>query len=228
MLKGVVFDFDGVLVDSEPLHYEAFSEVLTPLGFHVTWEEYQTRYIGFDDRDALSAIFADHDQALSLDRRDELIGLKASVFESYIDQGRAAAQPGAFELIGDLRGHLPMAICSGALLNDILPVLKARSLTTLFDCIITAEDVQHSKPDPACYHLARQGLASGAFAPEECLVIEDTPGGISAAKAAGLRVLAVATTHTEDYLQEADWVYPGLDGVNRQTLQRCMEGRAHE
>jgi len=217
MLSAVIFDFDGIIVDSEPLHFRAFNEVLKPLGKTISWADYCDTYIGYDDRDAFKEIFKAHKEKLSSGDLRTLIARKADILQTYIGNGEAVPLPGAVELIKSIPGRLPVALCSGALRSDILPVLEKLGIGDAFSVMVTAEDTDKSKPDPAPYRLALKKLdiqdASTALA------IEDTPAGILSAKGAGLKVLAVTNSYDREYLLEADAVTDSLEHVNRLTLE---------
>lgn len=218
----VIFDFDGVLVDTEPLHYEAFQQVLAPLGLAFSWEQYAAEYMGYDDRDAIRVAF----RAASREPREDLLpGLieaKAKVFDELMRRKGARPYPGVLELIADLRDHCPLALCSGAYRRDLEPILSRLRLSDTFRVWVTADDVAASKPDPASYVLAVERLRQVTGRPlqaSDCVAIEDTPAGIQAARGAGLRVLAVAHTHPAGRLIAADWVLETLAGVTWPDLQ---------
>ena len=217
MLSAVVFDFDGIIVDSEPLHFRAFNEVLEPQGKKISWAAYCETYIGYDDRDAFKEIFKAHREKLSSGDLKTLIARKAGILQEYISDGEAVPLPGAVELIKSIPVRLPVALCSGALRSDIVPVLEKLGIGDAFSVMVTAEETDKSKPDPAPYRLALKKLqikdASTALA------IEDTPAGIVSAKGAGLKVLAVTNSYDREYLMEADAVTDSLEHVNRLTLE---------
>jgi HAD superfamily hydrolase (TIGR01509 family) len=225
----VVFDFDGVLVDSEPLHYRAFSDVLKPLGMSFTWAEYVERFIGFDDRDTFREAFARAGRALDADALRRLVHRKAEAFAREVRSGGAAPYPGAAALIDGLRPAVPLALCSGALRRDIDPILESLGLSDAFLAIVTADDVHASKPDPASYRLALERLSAVAgrrLRPGRCVAIEDTPTGIRAARGAGLRAMGVATTHRPDALREADRVVRSLADVRPEDLALLLHETA--
>jgi beta-phosphoglucomutase len=211
--EAVIFDFDGVIVDTEPIHYAAFQRVLEPLGLHFTWNEYVETYIGFDDRDAFRHAFSLHGAHLSPEKLHCLIEQKAQFFAEVIRSG-VSAYPGVLDLIFHLHAHnSPLAICSGALRADIDPILSMLGITDYFDVIVTADDVAASKPDPECYQLAFQRLQSAhnnSFTKDATLAIEDTPAGISSAKAAGLLVCAVTNSYPAARLDQATFVTESL------------------
>ena len=213
-VEAIIFDFDGVIVDTEPLHYAAFQRLLEPLGLGFSWADYVATYMGFDDRDAFIEAFSGAQAGLSPARLQELIDMKAAVFQEVIRDG-ISAYPGVVSLIRSIRDHhIPLAISSGALRSDIAPILETLGITDCFDVIVTAEDVARSKPDPECYKLAYTKLnefRSLDLRPEQVLAIEDTPAGITSAKGAGLRVIAVANSYPSLHLSQADHIVDTLD-----------------
>jgi beta-phosphoglucomutase len=212
--EAVVFDFDGVIVDTEPLHYAAFQRVLVPLGLGFSWDQYVDSYMGFDDRDAFIEAFKATDNVLSAAALQGFIDRKADIFQEIIRDG-ISAYPGVVELVRHLRAsRTPLAICSGALRSDITPILATLGITECFDVVVTAEDVARSKPDPECYRMAHTRLNQFRgldLAPGQVLAIEDTPAGIAAAKGAGLVVIAVTNSYPAAHLSQADQIVESLD-----------------
>ena len=225
MLKAVVFDFDGIIVDSEPLHFRAFQKVLEPLGAGFSWDEYIAKYMGFDDRDAFREACRAGQIPLDDARLAKLIATKAALFHEVAAEG-VVAYPGVVELIKSLSGVVPLAFCSGALRSDIEPVLCMLSLETAFDCMVTAEEVAASKPDPASYRLAVQRLQQHfpdkGITPAETVAIEDTPAGIASAKGAGLKVLSVTNSYPASELVAADSVVTSLAAVSAEVLATIL------
>ena len=222
MLSAVVFDFDGIIVDTEPIHYRAFQEILAPMGLGFSWEEYLSRYIGFDDRDAFREAFSLAGRSLPGETLKELMGRKARAFQAVVSGG-VEPYPGAPELIRAVSGALPLALCSGALLCDIAPILATLGLSDAFDAVVTAEEVAASKPDPESYRLALEKL-QGAFPGRELpaaevVAIEDTPAGIASACGAGLKVLGVTNSYPADRLSGASSVVATLAGLDLERLR---------
>ncbi len=217
MLAAVVFDFDGIIVDSEPMHHRAFNEVLGPLGISIGWEEYCETYIGFDDRDAFREVFKQHGKKVCSRDAKKLIAEKAAVFQRYVQNGEASPLPGAVELIKSIPARLPVGLCSGALREDILPILHRLGLQDAFNTIVSAEDTSKSKPDSAPYRLALQKLKIDE--PSNVVAIEDTPAGILSAKGAGLRVLAVTNSYDREFLLEADAITDSLADTSYSALE---------
>ncbi|MBQ9344406.1 MAG: HAD family phosphatase [Kiritimatiellae bacterium] len=186
----LIFDFDGVLVDSEPLHCQTISETLVAHGWPpVPWDLYQKTLMGFDDRDAFR-----HAAPVGTSERDiaALVAEKAALFAALAEAGRVPPLPGAAEAVRRaMATGLPVALCSGALRSDVEPVLRHLDLVSAFPVLVTAEDVAHSKPDPESYRLV---LSKLGVAPEKAIVFEDSLDGLLSATAAGIPVYGI-TTH---------------------------------
>jgi len=219
MIEAIVFDFDGVLVDSEPLHYQAFLEVGRPEGFEFDYPAYIERYVGFDDRGVFEALLNE------AGRREEaadpvfvaaLIERKAQAFERVAAE-QGAAMPGAEALVRSVGERWPLAIASGATQAEIRKLLDRIRLAGCFDPVVAADDVARSKPDPETYAQAVRRLGVPAA---HCLAIEDTPAGLRAAREAGLRTLGVAGTVLPSELGEAERVADSLRGLDAETLER--------
>lgn len=226
MLKAIVFDFDGVVVDSEPLHYRAFMEVGKGIGVAFDYAHYLKHYIGFDDRDAFRAMLASAHMPTEDSHVTELCHLKKGAFENLVNQG-AAAIPGAVDLIDEAYGQIPIAIGSGATTFDIELMLRGLGRRDRFEVIVSADDVYRSKPDPATYRLAVEQLAAKHpelnLTPNDCLAIEDTAAGIESARGAGLMTLGITTTGPASALARAGRVEQGLEGVTMDQLRQWFD-----
>ena len=204
----VIFDFDGVIVDTEPIHYQAFQKILEPIGLGYTWEDYTNTYMGFDDRDAFREVFRAAGQTVTSEILQTLINQKAALFEQVIKQG-VTPYPGVIELIKELTAHgIPLAISSGALRSDIMPILEQLNIKQYFSHIVTADDVPQSKPHPASYLSAKEKLLASfpdkVNGTSHIFAIEDTPAGIQSAKDAGLIVIAVTNSYPAEKLGQAN------------------------
>lgn len=211
----VIFDFDGVIVDTEPIHYQAFQQILAPLGLGYSWEAYQETYMGYDDRDAFREAYSAAGQRIDDSYLQAIIQQKAELFDTIISNG-VTPYPGVINLIKDLaKSNIPMAICSGALKSDIIPILQQLDITEYFTSIITAEDVVQSKPHPASYLYAKAALINCFHhlntMSNQIAAIEDTPAGIASAKGADLRVIAVTNSYAADKLVQADRIVATLE-----------------
>lgn len=216
MLKAIVFDFDGVLIDSEPLHHQAFVRVFEPMGVSFDYPTYLKRYVGFDDRDAIEAITRDFEIDLDPADAPALIERKADALQRIIGAG-VEPYHGMERVLREAAEAMPVAISSGALLRDIEAMLAAVAddLIDLFTAIVTADDVARSKPDPQSYQLAAERLGVD---PRHCVAIEDTPAGLASARTAGMHTVAVGHTHAMSDL-EADRAVEALAYLDVITLR---------
>lgn len=234
MPKAIIFDFDGVIVDSEPLHYQAFVLVGKSFNFDFTWEQYMAQYIGFDDRDAFrymlaQAIEGGHTPDIDdlQETLNELIEKKRLAFEALAEMGTAAIL-GSVELIEEAHdAGLPIAIASGAVHADIEQMLRLLKIRDKFEIIVAADDVEHSKPDPTTYAMAFEKLAAkypdAGLTLQTTLAIEDTSAGLGSAIGAGLQTLALRTTSPAEALQKAGRVVEDLSGVTLATLNKWYD-----
>jgi beta-phosphoglucomutase len=226
MLKAIVFDFDGVIVDSEPLHYQALLQLSRTIGYEFDYAQYLERYLGYDDRGAFEAILIDagkYQQSKDRALIASLVAKKKDAFEAVVSGG-VQSYPGMIEFIRTAAARVPVAIASGATTYDIELCLKGLGLRDLFPIIVSADWVEQSKPDPATYRLAVQELAkanaSMGIKPEDCLAIEDTAAGIDSARGAGLWTLGVTNSCDAATLARAHRVVPRVGDVTLEQLQQ--------
>ncbi len=218
MLRAIMFDFDGVVADSEPIHLAVFQRVLGELGFFLSPEEYYADYLGYDDKGCFRAFLTTHGQSPSRDMIDGLVARKAQAYLGHIKQ-HLVIFPGVRELVREAASRHRLAIVSGALRNEIEYILECAGIRKEFEHITSAEDVRRGKPDPEPFVHALASLnrlprpGQDRLSPDDCLVIEDSIPGIRAAHAAGMKVLAVANTHTVQDLHEADALTQSLADV---------------
>jgi beta-phosphoglucomutase len=209
----VFFDFDGVIVNSEPLHFYAFHETLQECGIDLSEEEYYNELIGFDDRGALRYCFEKRGRQLGPKTFLHLMTRKSKVMMELIHQRKFKALPGVEEFVRGIWRHYPLAICSGALREEIETMLEGISLRDCFQTIVAAEDVTEGKPNPEGYLRCTQLVGARIkkrLNPEDCLVIEDAPSVIRSIRARGFKVLGLSTTYGRDKMKEANWVARSL------------------
>jgi HAD superfamily hydrolase (TIGR01509 family) len=232
MLRALIFDFDGVVADNEPIHLSAFQDVLREQDIILTAEEYYNRYVGYDDKGCLEAVLEAHGRPRSKAIINDLMGKKARIFMVRLKE-QLFIFPGVQQLVREAATRYHLAIASGALRPEIEFVLEQAGLRKAFEHITSAEDVARGKPDPEAYLHAlgalnrmrqRNGLPEPALQAEQCLVVEDTLAGIQAARAAGMKILAVANTHTLQDLHEADAVVKSLEEINLEELASRLWG----
>ncbi|MBI2067389.1 MAG: HAD family phosphatase [Deltaproteobacteria bacterium] len=223
MLRAILFDFDGVLCDTEPLHCRLVQAVLLFHGISLSKEEYYQDYLGLDDRALLEAVFKKHEKRLDSALLEEMMAEKNSAFLKET-VGHSLLYPNIKELITSLHPDYYMGVVSGALKNEILSILSGEGLMPMFQVIVAADDVKKCKPDPEGYQAALNLLnrdhvpESEILLPNECLVVEDSPWGIESAKAAGMKCLAVATSYKKEQLNAADWILDRADSQLRDIL----------
>lgn len=213
-IRAVIFDFNGVLVDDESVHFALFREVLAQEGVAITDRDYHERYLGYDDRGCFDAALRDAGQEADRARLDDLIARKARRYVEVAEQGLRFF-PSAAEILSAVAERWPVAINSGALRPEIEYSLKRMGCLERVAAIVSAEDTDLCKPHPEGYRLALEALRAherrqpGRFdhtsplEPSACLVIEDSLAGIQSAKGAGMWAVGVSTTYPAEQLREA-------------------------
>ena len=228
MLRAVIFDFDGVITDSEILHFRAFNQVLSQYGIELTKQEYYKTYLGFNDADCYSMLI---DQGLLKTKQEQISNL---IEEKKLIYKELAKTEG--KMIKGVRDFLTlleensihMAICSGSLLTEVEMVLEDTGLRDLFEVIVSGEQVRKGKPDPEGFLLTLKrlnnnvssGQAGNHILPSECIVIEDSHWGLEAAKAAGMHTIAVTNSYGAEQLSMADKIVDQLNELSMDDLQQ--------
>jgi beta-phosphoglucomutase len=212
MFDAIIFDFDGVILDSEPLHYKACCQVLTIFGIKLSYKEYIENYLGLADKDMFPKLLANKNYEFSGGVIKGLIHEKNAAYLSIINSHEKLPLIDHFEqfLFNMAPKVKQMAICSGSAKSEIAAVLskiRQGELESYFNAIVTSEDVKTGKPSPEGYLLAAQQLN---IHPGRCLVIEDTPIGVQAAKAAGMSAVGLLTTYEKHQFLNADRVVTGF------------------
>lgn len=224
MMRAIIFDFDGVVADNEPIHYAMFHQVLGEIGLPLTEADYYAKYLGFDDKGCFTAVLAAHGRPAPPELIHDLIDRKARAYLAYI-RDHLVIFPGVRELVREAATQHRLAIASGALRHEIEFILEQAGIQKEFEHITSSEDVQQGKPSPEGYLHALAALnrrtpaGQEPLVPADCLVIEDSIPGIQAAHAAGMKVLAVANTHHVQDLREADAITHSLADVNLTELE---------
>ncbi len=224
-LSAIIFDFDGVIADSEPLHFAGFHLTLAEIGINLTESDYYANYLGYDDRGCFIAALTAHQRPADPSIIAPLMQRKAQAYlESVKDH--LVIFPGVREVVSEAAATYPLAIASGALRHEIEFILEQAGLRKAFLHITGAEDVTKGKPDPEPFLHALAALNrqrhNQTIAPDSCLVIEDSIPGLRGAKAAGMKVLAVANTHTIQDLHEAHAVAQSLSQVRLNELRERL------
>jgi len=212
--RAIIFDFDGVIADSEPLHLAAFQQALEPEGIILTTEAYYADYLGYDDYDAIVAALREAKRPPTEESVQRLMAAKAEHFLALVREG-VRILPGVPAFVRLAATRAPLAVASGALRREIELILAYAGLRKAFEAIVSAEDVSEGKPAPESFLLALERLKERApnLVPDACLVIEDSRAGIEAARRAGMRCLAVTNSYPASELGAADVVVPSLEKV---------------
>lgn len=221
-MRAVIFDFDGVIADTEPLHFEALRRTLAAVGVTLTEPDYYANYLGFDDHGCIVEALRANRIPVTESITHDLMWEKARSYLASV-RDHLVIFPGVREFVEEAASAYPIAIASGALREEIELVLEQAGIRKAFCHITSAEDVTKSKPDPEPFLHALAGLhqeqPDAALTPDVCLVIEDSRPGIKAAKSAGMKVLAVTNTHTVQDLREADLVISSLHTIKLAELK---------
>lgn len=214
MLRAIIFDFNGILVDDEPIHLEMFQKVLREEGLSLDESEYCSRYLGMDDRGCFRAFYQDHGRKLDEPFLAELVRRKAVYYRDTIEK-RIIVFPGVKRLVPELSSRFPLAIASGALRSEIEIILQKIALKDYFRAIASADDVTEGKPAPEIFlkalSLLNQRETVRPIQPAETLVVEDSKEGLLAAHRAGMKCLAVTNSHPAEELKKAEAIVRGLD-----------------
>jgi len=224
-LTAMIFDFDGVIADTEPLHFASFRQTLAEIGISLTEADYYANYLGYDDRGCFLAALTAHQHTTDPVALAQLMQRKARAYLRSV-KDHLVIFPGVREFVREASAAYPLAIASGALRHEIEVILEQAGLRKEFLHITSAEDVTRGKPDPQPFLQALNALnrqrQEQAITAESCLVIEDSIPGIRGAKIAGMKVLAVANTHTIQDLHEAHAVVQSLSQIRLSELRERL------
>jgi beta-phosphoglucomutase-like phosphatase (HAD superfamily) len=222
MLRAIVFDFDGVLANSEPLHFQGFRDVLAEEGIALTRDDYYALYLGYDDAGVFRAIAGERGAAWTAAHIGDLVARKAVRLE-VLERDASILFPGAAAAVRRAAAAVPVAIASGSLREDIRRVLDREQLAGCFTAIVAAEDTPFSKPAPDPYLRALALLApalGGRVVARDCVAIEDSHWGLESARTAGLRTVGITHTYGASALADADLVIDSLEALDLRALTR--------
>jgi beta-phosphoglucomutase len=224
-LQAIIFDFDGVIADSERLHLRAYQDVLAEDGRSLPDEEYFARYLGYDDEGVIRMLARDRGWVMDDRSIAELVARKGARYETLV--AGDLLFPGAADFVREAAAAVPIAIASGALSHEIEEVLHRSGLQSCFRAIVGADHTARSKPDPDPYleAFARLQAAAGhALDPRRTVAVEDSRWGLEAARGAGLRLVAVTTTYTAAELAgAAELVVADLRALRLSALDALCE-----
>lgn len=223
-LRAIVFDFDGVIANSEPLHYRAFRDELAARGIALSESDYYGSYLGFDDAGAFRAIGENRGARWSEAQVAEMVARKAVRMEA-LDHDASVLFPGAAETIRRAAALVPIAIASGALTREIRRTLDRERLAQHFAVIVGADQTSASKPAPDPYLRALALLRAQlhlSFPAAECVALEDSHWGLESARSAGLRTVGVAQTYPAEALSVADLVVATIADLDLDRLDALV------
>jgi beta-phosphoglucomutase len=227
-LQAIVLDFDGVIVNSEPLHLRAYQAVLAEDGVSLSAQEYYDRYVGLDDVTVFGQLARDKGIDGGAARLHTLIARKSSRVQALLAE-QVPIFPGAVERIREFAAAVPLAVASGALRHEILQVLEAGGLDRFVKVVVAAGETPAGKPAPDPYAAAVERLAAVtglSLEPRRVVAVEDTLAGLESARAAGLRTVGVTTTYPAEALGAADLVVSSLGALTLGCLSSLVaDGR---
>jgi HAD superfamily hydrolase (TIGR01509 family) len=230
MLRAFFFDFNGVLVDDEPLHCALFQKTLAEKNITLSRDDYYQKYLGFDDHDAFAAVLKDRGQSPTEEFLQSLIETKAQFYNQEMKE-KDLFVPGAVEFVKKIADQHYLGIVSGALRREIMAWLSKGGIQDCFQSIVAAEDTQKGKPDPEGYLRGLDSLnrdfvpSSEIVLPQECLVIEDSIWGIEAANKAGMNCVAISTSYSQEELKTARAVYQNFSEMSPESLGKLFPDR---
>jgi HAD superfamily hydrolase (TIGR01509 family) len=215
-VSAVVFDFDGVLANSEPLHLRAYQEVLAPLDLRLDRGEYYSEYLGFDDVGVFRALASARSRPWGDAEIQGLVERKTAIFDR-MSGSADVLYPGGAACIERLAADYPLGIASGALRHEISTVLRSAGLDHHIRFIVASGDTLSSKPAPDPYLRAAElhGLP-----PSACVAIEDSRWGLESARVAGMRTVGITQTYPASELALADVVIDSLDQFTTELIRQ--------
>jgi beta-phosphoglucomutase len=235
VLKAVLLDFNGVIIDDEPIHEKLIEQLLLEENLRASGGDFRTYCLGRGDRKCLADLFASKGRPLEDTYLNRLIQRKAQAYRQEIESMTfLPIFPTLGDLIFQIRGaRLKLGLVSGALRSEIELVLDRAQLSSYFSVIVAGDDITTSKPEPDGYLLAvdrlNQVYPDLNLQPSECLAIEDTFAGIEAAKRAGIKVVGVAHTYPFHLLQRlSNWAIDRLSDLELERVRYVFEGRERE
>jgi len=190
-IEAVLFDFNGVVIDDEPVHCDAFREVLTPRGIEFTDAEYYGPLLGIPDREFLKRLLVLRGASLPADQFEEILATKSGLYNQWVTQ-RDVDNPGLRDFVRELAAHVPLGVVSGALRPEIEFHLDRLGLGDLFRVLVAAGEYEATKPDPAPYQVGLRKLSAAVgreLDPARVIAVEDSTHGVTSARAAGMGVV---------------------------------------
>ncbi|MEQ8850379.1 MAG: HAD family phosphatase [Phycisphaerales bacterium] len=213
--KAVIFDFDGVLVDSERAHMWSILRAIEPEGWSADPEAMFQEFVGTSDRYCFGVLGERHGVSMTEELHATLVARKLERFLDAVGDGRVTAQEGGFELLRSAAERVPVVVCTGSRRATVLPVLEKHGVLDALVGVVAADDVGKTKPDPEAY---RAACGVAGHDPSDCVAIEDTEHGIASGVGAGLRVIAVRHTYQDERLSGAHEVVDRIGEITVEDL----------
>ncbi|MFA5423520.1 MAG: HAD family phosphatase [Phycisphaerae bacterium] len=222
MLRAVIFDFDGVIADSETSHFTAFNKALKSYGVSISRQQYFSEYLGLTDMDLLRTLVEQGILKTEPQQVELIAENKTQIFEEMIRTGADIIDGVADFLLMLEKNKIAKAICSGALAAEIELMLEKGKLRKYFEVIVSAEQVSKGKPAPDGFLLALEKLNKNraeSIAANECIVVEDSHWGLEAGKAAGMHTVAVTNSYGAEELSLAERIVDNLSELTTADLR---------
>lgn len=213
----VLWDLNGVIIDDMRFHLISFQKFLRELGYDMTEEYFVTKCTGTPPTEVFADILPTIGNPVTI---EQAVDRKREIYFE-VTRGNMEMLPGVLKLIEDLNVHkFPQAIASGATRPEVEAIIAEFGISGYFGAVVACEDVSHGKPDPEPFLTAASRLG---VEPENCVVIEDGEYGIRAAKACGMRAIAVTNTQPRENLSAADVIVDSLEAVDLRTIANCLQ-----
>lgn len=226
-LHAIIFDFDGVIADSERLHLRSYQDIFAPLGFQLTADTYYTHLLGYDDVGVFRTFARVNGQDWDDETIRRLMAEKTRRYEELTAQGEMLFA-GAADFVRQAAARVPIAVASGALTHEIEEILDRADLRSQFIAVVGADQTARSKPSPEPYLEAFARLQEGSgrvLDPRRTVAIEDSKWGLLSARDAGLRLVAVTNTYdAAEFAGLAELIVGGLDALTLAALDELCAG----
>lgn len=214
MFQAVVFDMNGVIVNDERIHQESWRRLCAKYGFQLTEDEFKHHVFGRTEADTLAYLFHKELTSEELNQYSkERVEIAIQLFRPSL-----ALTDGLLAFLEELHAHtIPLAIATSARRPYTNFILDGLDIRKFFQFVVTAEEITHGKPDPEIYLAAAKGIQ---VPPKDCVAFEDSLSGIKSAKAAGMKVIGITTTHTAEELSMADKIIASFKEMSVKNLQQ--------
>lgn len=216
MKKGVIWDVDGVLADTAPFHYQGWRRVWEEKGIDFSYEAFRETF-GMRNDEVIRRLLG---KSCS-EEEIELIGNRKETYFRQVAKGRIKPLPGLVELLKSLqKDSFNLAVASSGPRENIESVLRECKITEFFNALVSGREVSHSKPHPEIFLVASRRID---IPPSHCVVVEDSLAGIEGAKRAGMKCIAVTTTHPPSHFTRADMVIENFRNLKLEDFNRLIQ-----